>query len=487
MSIKKKLSVLGVLIVVLVAGGVTVSLYSMNQLVQLKDGQRLLTEVERDVLLLQSLEPSVLIQGQTASEETFDARYLGLLESVESLTRLLNSFEIESDELVSFRQSLSHYQSSFEQFVAAINVVSGKDQGGFYDRLRKVSVNIELLTNIHGNPEWLALIAQLRQTEKRFLLSAQETHLTEFETLIVTFQNGVEASTLLPDAKQQLAFFIGQYQNDFREMVAAYSESGFSLEKDFIGDIQTASSEVVVALSSLQSVLWVELDKTLSSLMFMLLGVTLSLGLAALFMLFSIRKQFTTGTTGLTRFVREVIETGSLSKRFKHQHNDEIHELAICMNALLLNVQKVVLKTNAAVNSLSKGDFSRRVDVEAFGDLALLKKEVNASVDSVAKVVKELTKLTSNVKRGKWSKFRTKAHYEGGFDDILQNTNQAISELQDFHQELTSVMNQLHQGGKNLRIEADAQGELLTLKNSINTSLRAIEVALAGKRKKLVA
>ena len=165
--------------------------------------------------------------------------------------------------------------------------------------------------------------------------------------------------------------------------------------------------------------------------------------------------------------ISEVERTGDYSKKVDYQSTDEVGQTALAFNNMMDYLQSTLANTNAVMEAVASGDFSKRVNVDVPGDLAYLKHNVNASIEKLAVTMIALTDVMEALRAGDFTK-RVDDQVKGEFKSVV---DQAMQAMQIMLGDIESVMNDVDHGNLTRRVKAEGQGELLTLKNNINTSI----------------
>ncbi len=170
----------------------------------------------------------------------------------------------------------------------------------------------------------------------------------------------------------------------------------------------------------------------------------------------------------------DVNQTGDYSKKLDYQSNDEIGETAVAFNTMMSTLQMALVNVNAVMKALSEGELNMRVTVNVNGDLARLKNSVNETVQELATTMFALNDVTDSFYNVDFSKViiaNVKGAYKQMFDQAIQSQNALHEMLSDIGQ----VMKHIAIGDLKHRVIAEGRGELLSLKNNINNTLRALE------------
>ena len=224
---------------------------------------------------------------------------------------------------------------------------------------------------------------------------------------------------------------------------------------------------------SIQQALWLEGI----SLVAMLLGVLIAATLG-----FTITRSITRPLNLMVSSVQKVRDTGDFSAQIDYQKKDEIGQVVSAFNSLLVAQKHALDEANKTVKALSLGDFSARIEGDYQGDLESLKTGVNHSADSIVVTMAELSKVMQAIRQGEFGVSIHAEQVQGEYRRMLEDASRGMSKLKSSVTDIVDVMTFVSQGEFSHRIQADASGDMDTLKNMINESVSSLETAFAEIR-----
>ena len=119
---------------------------------------------------------------------------------------------------------------------------------------------------------------------------------------------------------------------------------------------------------------------------------------------------------------------------------------------------------------MADGDLSQKITVEAKGEVAALADTINKMVDRLRSFAAEVTRVAREV--GTEGKLGGQAEVEdvsGTWRGLTENVNQMASNLTDQVRNIAEVTTAVANGDLSKKITVDAKGEILELKNTVNT------------------
>src|SRR5690606_28392218 len=127
-------------------------------------------------------------------------------------------------------------------------------------------------------------------------------------------------------------------------------------------------------------------------------------------------------------------------------------------------VRDIALVTTA----VARGDLSRKVTVDAVGEMFELKNTVNTMVDQLSAFAEEVTRVAREV--GTEGQLGGQAHVRGisgVWKDLTDNVNSMAGNLTTQVRAIATVATAVANGDLTQKITADAQGEILQLKDTM--------------------
>jgi HAMP domain-containing protein/signal transduction histidine kinase/CheY-like chemotaxis protein len=142
---------------------------------------------------------------------------------------------------------------------------------------------------------------------------------------------------------------------------------------------------------------------------------------------------------------------------------ENVNHLAGNLTAQVRNIAKV---TTAVAN----GDLSQKITVDARGEIFELKNTINVMVDQLRSFAAEVTRMAKEVgTEGKLGGQADVKGVSGTWKDLTDNVNHLAGNLTAQVRNIAKVTTAVAKGDLSQKITVDAKGEILELKNTINT------------------
>ena len=173
----------------------------------------------------------------------------------------------------------------------------------------------------------------------------------------------------------------------------------------------------------------------------------------------------------VTRMAREVGYEGILGGQAVVRDVSGIwKELTDNVNSMASNLTNQVRNISDVARSVAAGDLSRKITVEAKGEVADLKVTLNSMVDQLNAFAAEVTRVAREV--GVEGKLGGQASVEGvrgTWKELTDNVNMMASNLTNQVRDIAEVTTAVASGDLTRKIAVEAKGEILELKSTINT------------------
>jgi HAMP domain-containing protein/signal transduction histidine kinase/DNA-binding response OmpR family regulator len=140
------------------------------------------------------------------------------------------------------------------------------------------------------------------------------------------------------------------------------------------------------------------------------------------------------------------------------------------VNLLANNLTSQVRAIAEVTTAVAKGDLSQKITVDAKGEIAQLKGTINTMVDQLSAFAGEVTRVAREV--GTEGKLGVEAEVEdvsGVWRDLTQNVNTMSSSLTAQVRNIAEVTTAVANGDLSKKVTVDVKGEILELKQTINT------------------
>ncbi|HEX9163236.1 MAG TPA: HAMP domain-containing protein, partial [Thermoanaerobaculia bacterium] len=173
----------------------------------------------------------------------------------------------------------------------------------------------------------------------------------------------------------------------------------------------------------------------------------------------------------VTRVAREVGSEGKLGGQAEVQGvSGTWRDLTESVNMMASNLTNQVRNIAAVTTAVANGDLSKQITVEARGEILELKDTINTMVDQLRSFASEVTRVAREVgTEGKLGGQADVKGVSGTWKDLTDSVNYMAANLTSQVRNIAEVTTAVANGDLSKKITAEALGEILELKNTINT------------------
>src|SRR5207237_105358 len=173
----------------------------------------------------------------------------------------------------------------------------------------------------------------------------------------------------------------------------------------------------------------------------------------------------------VTRGAREVGSEGKLGGQADVQGvTGTWSDLTDSVNYMAANLTNQVRNIAAVTTAVANGDLSKQITVEARGEILELKETINTMVDQLRSFASEVTRVAREVgTEGKRGGQAEEKGVGGTWKDLTDSVNMMASNLTAQVRNIAEVTTAVANGDLSRTITVDVRGEILELKNTINS------------------
>ena len=173
----------------------------------------------------------------------------------------------------------------------------------------------------------------------------------------------------------------------------------------------------------------------------------------------------------VTRMAREVGTEGRLGGQADVQGvSGTWKDLTDNVNVMAANLTVQVRSIAEVTTAVAKGDLSQKIRVDARGEILELKETVNTMVDQLSAFAGEVTRVAREVGTdGRLGGQAIVQGVSGTWKDLTDNVNVMASNLTAQVRSIAQVTTAVAKGDLSQKIRVDARGEILELKETVNT------------------
>jgi len=184
----------------------------------------------------------------------------------------------------------------------------------------------------------------------------------------------------------------------------------------------------------------------------------------------------------VTRVAREVGTDGKLGGQAQVPGvGGTWKDLTDSVNSMASNLTGQVRNIAEVATAIASGDLSKKITVNVSGEILLLKETINTMVDQLNAFAGEVTRVAREVgSEGRLGGQANVPGVAGTWKDLTDSVNSMAGNLTGQVRNIAEVTTAVARGDLSRKITVDVKGEILELKNTINTMVDQLN-AFAGE------
>ena len=182
-------------------------------------------------------------------------------------------------------------------------------------------------------------------------------------------------------------------------------------------------------------------------------------------------KQLSVFTSEVTRVAREVGTDGKLGGQAQVSEVSGVwKDLTESVNSMASNLTAQVRNISEVTIAVANGDLSKKITVDVRGEILQLKEAINTMVDQLRSFASEVTRVAREVgTEGRLGGQAVVPGVAGTWKDLTDTVNLLAANLTTQVRNIAEVTTAVARGDLSRKITVDVRGEILELKNTINT------------------
>ena len=186
----------------------------------------------------------------------------------------------------------------------------------------------------------------------------------------------------------------------------------------------------------------------------------------------------------VTRVAREVGTQGNLGgQAVVRGVSGTWKDLTDNVNSMATNLTGQVRNIAQVTTAVAQGDLTKKIDVDARGEILELKTTINTMVDQLSAFAAEVTRVAREV--GREGKLGGQAEVEGvsgTWKRLTENVNELAGNLTRQVRAIGAVTSAVAAGDLTRTISVEAAGEVAELKDNINAMVRSLRESVQASR-----
>ncbi|MBE1460087.1 signal transduction histidine kinase/HAMP domain-containing protein/CheY-like chemotaxis protein [Nocardiopsis terrae] len=182
-------------------------------------------------------------------------------------------------------------------------------------------------------------------------------------------------------------------------------------------------------------------------------------------------------TEEVTRVAREVGTEGKLGGSARVEDvSGAWREVTESVNQMASRLTLQVRDISTVTTAVARGDLSKKITIDVQGEMLELKDTFNTMVDQLSTFADEVTRVAREVgTEGKLGGRANVRGVQGIWKNLTDNVNSMADNLTNQVRDISKVTTAVARGDLTRKVEVDVQGEMLALKNTVNTMVDQLD------------
>ncbi|MFD5422692.1 HAMP domain-containing protein [Streptomyces sp. NPDC127069] len=188
----------------------------------------------------------------------------------------------------------------------------------------------------------------------------------------------------------------------------------------------------------------------------------------------------------VTRVAREVGTEGNLGGQATvHGVSGTWMDLTNNVNSMADNLTNQVRNIAQVTTAVAEGDLTRKIDVDARGEILELKTTINTMVDQLGSFAAEVTRVAREVgSEGRLGGQAEVADVSGTWRRLTENVNELAANLTGQVRAIAEVTSAVARGDLTRTVAVEAPGEVGALKDNINSMVESLRATTRANEEK---
>ena len=353
LSIKTRLIVIGLIMLLSVVVIMLMETYSKSQLNSLEKGLNLVHITKSNMLTLRRNEKDFLARNDLKYQKKFQDNAENMKIGLQALHSRLLQHDIDTAQVDALEAFTDQYLLTFEKLVSVQKKIGLNPKDGLYGRLREAVHLAEADLKTLKDDTLFKDMLMLRRREKDFMLRLDLKYIDKFSKDLQVMYRDVDSSSHSAREKQKLLSNLSQYEKDFLALVEAYKEKGISSKEGLHGELRSAVHNTEDVLKQLNEVMPLVIENKEMNLVTLTISISIIILIIGLLFIGWTIRSIIQSVNSLSDIFMQVCETKDLSLRADLKGKDELTQVGQIFNDMLTSFQETMLQVLTSADQLS--------------------------------------------------------------------------------------------------------------------------------------
>ena len=478
MSIKNKLILIAVSIVVALSSLTAMMTYSFSEISLLNEANGLVGEIEVNMLTLRRNEKDFLARGSLKYRDTFGKNAALMEQNLTQLDTRVKSLGIEGKGVAALSESLKRYVDGFGSVVAIAESIGLDEKSGLNGSLRKAVHNAEELIKEADDYRLLADMLMLRRNEKDFLMRHDTKYQAKFDDNMQRLLSTLDRAPVTEAKRQSILTSMQKYSADFHALIEASKERGLTSKDGKLGIMRSTVHDAETLIGEVGKSIRTEITSTRSMLSSTVITTAVVLTLILVLAVIAVMRSVVQRLGQLNARMMDIAEgEGDLTKTLDSSGNDEIARIGQSFNRFVAKIHDVISELRSASTRLAvASEQMTRSSGHSLTSMQHLKGETEQVATAMTEMTATVRDVARNVESAAEAAQQSDAEARRGHE-VVAGTTRSINGLASEVKKAAEVIQKLAADSQNI-------GSILDVIRGIadQTNLLALNAAIEAAR-----
>lgn len=329
LSIKTKLALLGLVVVIAVGGMMYLQRSSSSNMLELQDVRASLRGIETDLLKLRKDEKNFIMTKEMKYIESFKTNYDIVDNELSRLNIVLDVIDLDAARITDLNAEFEKYFNIFKKYETQQERIGLTRNDGLFKALREEAQALEELMRSVTEYDILIDFLKIRGHEKNFMLTSDLLEVNELNKQLDEIKTKVNYSSLPDVDKANLNKVNDSYRASFNAYVDGMKLIGLTLQEGIAFELRSQVTIIETKTAGLINDVNVLVNKKAEDMAKLIMYISVAISIIVIFFLVIISLGIINPINRLMSFV-ESLSAGDLRAQMdeKEVNDDEIGDLA---------------------------------------------------------------------------------------------------------------------------------------------------------------
>ena len=481
LTIKRRLQVNALVVGLAMVVMLCVIIYEARIMLKLNETIQYAEELDIHELSMRKYEKDFLFYKQESSLELFAQEYEQLKYKISMLTELSRELDIATAQVEQFAILAEQYNKDFQHVVKLQNKIGLHPKDALYGELRDAVHKMETLLDEQNNYQLLALMLQLRRSEKDFMLRFDLKYLTRFEDGVAQLAKQIRNEDLATNQQSELLSLLTSYSSKFKALVDAQVALGLDLDSGALGKMRISVKKSDDVVTQITEATKKQVETTAAQAQMIAIVIFIVASVLVMILVFFTSRSIIVPIERVYHTINEIRRNNDLRLTIDHSGKDEVTTMTIDFNSLINDFKKLIYEVNTALTTLNIAtDHLSETTAATSSGMQEQLHEADMVATAATEMQATIQDISHNTEAAAKKAESTNQSAQQGRKEVEATVKQ-IKQLSDSLGNASTVVSQLEKDGETIGSVLDVIRGIAEQTNLLALNA-AIEAARAGEQ-----